>query len=34
MEGLIKGLDENAEYNVISTLWNQNECKVVVKTER
>ena len=34
MEGLIKGLDENAGYNVISTLWSQNECKVVVKTER
>lgn len=32
MEGLIRGLDESAEYNVISTLWSQNECKVVVKT--
>lgn len=32
MEGLIKGLDESAEYNVIATLWSQNECKVVVKT--
>lgn len=34
MEGLIKGLDENAGYEVLSTLWNDNECKVMVKTEK
>lgn len=34
MEGLVKGLDENAGYEVLSTLWDGNECKVVVKTGR
>lgn len=34
MEGLVKGLDENAQYKVLSTLWNENECKVSVITEK
>ncbi len=32
MEGLVRGVDENAQYDVISTLWDQTKCKVVVRT--
>lgn len=34
MEGLVKGIDADAEYCVKSTLWNGNECKVIVKSEK
>lgn len=34
MEGMVKGLDDDAEYHVHSTLWNENECKVSVKTRK
>lgn len=32
MEGIIKGLDRSAEFDVISTLWDGIECKVRVKS--
>lgn len=31
MEGMIKGLDESAEYDIKSTLWDSDKCMVVVK---
>jgi hypothetical protein len=34
MEGMVKGLDDGSDYNVVSTLWNDHECKVIVKTEK
>lgn len=34
MEDMVKGLDEEAEYHFHSTLWNENECKVSVKTKK
>lgn len=32
MEGMVKGLDANSDYNVVSTLWKDHECKVAVKS--
>lgn len=34
MEGLVHGIDEKSEFDVVSTLWNQNECKVIIKTDK
>ena len=34
MEGMVKGIDENAEYKVVSTLWKENECKILVQTDK
>lgn len=31
MEGMVKGLDEKAEYEVVSTLWDGDKCQVTVK---
>lgn len=31
MEGMVKGLDPNAEFDVESTLWNGDKCRVSVR---
>lgn len=33
MEGMVKGLDPQAEYEVKQTLWDTDRCKVTVKTK-
>lgn len=34
MEGMVKGLDEAASYDVVSTLWDQDQCQVIIATKR
>lgn len=34
MEGLVKGVDPQAEYEVVSTLFHDDSCKVIVTQER
>jgi hypothetical protein len=31
MEGLVKGINPDADYTVESTLWNSDRCRVIVK---
>jgi len=33
MEGMVKGLDEGAEFQVESTLWADGQCRVSVRTK-
>jgi len=33
MEGMVRGMDERADYQVLSTLWDGDTCQVMVKTK-
>lgn len=31
MEGMVKGIEKDAEFDVVSTLWDKNECLINIK---